>query len=62
VSTKANVNNFREGGDVYNKKRQTSKNYESSTERGYSKAASRRQSLSDTAKMAKERMIGNRLK
>jgi len=62
VSTKANVNNFREGGDVYNKKKQTSKNYESSTERGYSKAASRRQSLSDIAKMAKERRIGNRLK
>ena len=55
VSTKANVNNFREGGDVYNKKKQTSKNYESTTER-------RRRSLSDTAKMVKERMIGNRLK
>lgn len=62
VSTKANVNNLREGGDVYNRKKQTSKNYESSTERGYSKPASRKQSLSDTAKMAKERMIGNRLK
>lgn len=62
ISTKANVNNLREGGDVYNKKKQTSKSYESSTGQGYSKPASRRQSLSDTAKMMKERLMGNRLK
>jgi hypothetical protein len=62
MSTKANVNNLREGGDVYNKKKQTSKNYESSTGQGYSKGASRSQSLSDTAKMAKQRIMGNRLK
>lgn len=62
LSTRSNVDNLRENGDVYNKKKRTSKEYESTTGQGYYKPASRNQSISDTVKMAKERMMGNRLK